>query len=115
MTPLEGTREKTEELYDRMSRVAHSRRSSCVNSAWERGREMAYGWHPSPLRRAGAASWAASMTEEVINSVGDALRALYSQESFFTERIAPLRDAVQAVRRMNPLDEASIRRAAGTA
>jgi hypothetical protein len=115
LTPLESTREKTEELYDRMSRVAHSRRSSCVNSVWEPARQMAYGWHPSPLRRAGAASWAASMTGEVVNSVGDALRALYGKEKFFTNRIVPLRESLEAVRRTAPLDEESIRRAAGTA
>lgn len=114
---LPPTREKTEALYDRMSRVAHNRRSSCVDAVFEAGRMMAYGRHPSPIRRAGYAAWAASMTTEVVDSVGEALHALhalYSRQGFFTDRIVPLRDAIEAVRVSAPLDEQSIRRAAGT-
>jgi hypothetical protein len=112
--PAASIREKTEALYDLMSRVAHNRRSSCVDAVFEAGRMMAYGRHPSPIRRAGYAAWAASMTTEVVNSVGDALRALYSHDGLFTDRIVPLRDAIEAVRVSAPLDEQSIRRAAGT-
>lgn len=108
------TKEKTEALYDLMSRVAHNRRSSCVDAVSEPGRQMAYGWHPSAIRRAGYAAWAASMTTEVLNSVGDALRALYSQPRFFSEKIVPLRVSIEAVRESSPLDEQSIRLAAGT-
>ena len=114
MTPPEPVREKTEQLYDRMSRSAHNRRSSCVDAVWEPGRRMAYGYNPTAIRRASYATWAASMTTEVTNAVGDALRALYSQERFFTERITPLLKSIDAVRAASPLDEASIRRAAGT-
>lgn len=55
------------------------------------------------------------MTGEVVNAVGDALRALFSQPRFFTDRIEPLRGELEAVRMSAPLDEASIRRQAGTA
>jgi hypothetical protein len=110
-----STKEMTEQLYDLMSRVAHNRRSSCVNSVWEPGRRMIYGWHPSAIRRAGNAAWAASMTAEVVNSVGGALSGLYSQEQFFTKRILPLHESIQAVLLSAPLDEQSIRLAAGTA
>jgi len=113
--PISSTRDMTELLYDRMSRVAHSRRSSCVDAVWVRGRMMPYGHHPSAIRRAGYATWAAAMTVEVVNSVGDALRALYSQERFFTEHMRPLITSIEAVRQSTPLDELSIRRAAGTA
>lgn len=111
---IPSTKEKTEALYDLMSRAAHNRRSSCVDAVWEPGRRMAYGRNSSAIRRAGYAAWAASMTEEVLNSVGDALRALYSQPQFFTDRIVPLLKSVEAVRRSAPLDEQSIRLASGT-
>ncbi len=113
--PLHPSRERTEVLYDLMSRVAHSRRSSCVDSVAEVGRVMSYGRHPSAIRRAGYAEWAATMTTECVNSVGDALRALYSQPDFFTKRMLPLQQAIEAVRLSNPLDERSLRAAAGTA
>lgn len=111
---IASAKEKTETLYDLMSRAAHNRRSSCVDAVWERGRQMAYGPHPSAIRRAGYTAWAASMTTEVLNSVGDALRALYSQSQFFTERIVPLINGIEAVRQSAPLDEQSIRSDAGT-
>jgi hypothetical protein len=106
--------EAIEELYDKLSRPAHNRRSSCVDSVWEPGRRMAYGYNPSAIRRAGTASWAASMTGEVLNSVGDGLRALYSRRMFFVEEIVPLQQSLEAVRVSAPLDERTIREAAGT-
>lgn len=109
-SPLEAI----EEMYDKLSRPAHNRRSSCVDSVWEPGRRMAYGYNPSAIRRAGTASWAASMTGEVLNTVGDALRALYSRPRFFFEEIVPLQQSLEAVRASAPLDERSIRVAAGT-
>jgi len=111
---IPSTKAMTEEVYDHLSRVAHSRRSSCVDAVWAPGRQMAYGWHPSAIRRAGYASWAAAMTTEVLNAVGDALHHLYGTQKFFTEEIVPLRASVEAVRQSAPLDEKSIRRAAGT-
>jgi hypothetical protein len=47
------------------------------------------------------------MTTEVLNSVGDALRALYSQPQFFTERIVPLVKGIEAVRQSAPLESGS--------
>jgi hypothetical protein len=114
LSRIPSTKEKTEELYDLMSRTAHNRRSSCVDAVWEPGRQMTYGRSPSAIRRAGYAAWAASMTTEVLNSVGDALRALYSQPEFITERIVPLANGIDAVRQSVPLDEHSIRVEAGT-
>ncbi len=54
------------------------------------------------------------MTTEVLNSVGDSLRALYSQPKFFDEHIVPLTKGIDAVRQSAPLDERSIRLEAGT-
>lgn len=114
LSRIASTKEKTEELYDLMSRTAHNRRSSCVDAVSEPARRMAYGWNPSAIRRAGYTAWAASMTTDVLNSVGDALRALYSQPEFTTERIVPLVNGINAVREAAPLDEDSIRRESGT-
>jgi hypothetical protein len=105
----------TEDMYDRLSRVAHSRRSSCVNSVSEAGRQMVYGRHPSAIHRADCAVWAAGMTTEVTLYVGGALAALYSKPNFFTESILPLQKSIEAVRESAPLDGASIRAAAGSA
>src|SRR5438093_2315215 len=46
---LGRTGQLVDELYDRMSRVAHNRRSTCVSSFSEPLREFAYGRHPSPI------------------------------------------------------------------
>jgi len=102
-----------DEVYDRMSRVAHSRRSTCVSSVAEPLREFAYGRHPSPLRRATVVEWASSMTGEVLNAVGDALRAFYGQ-GFFVEKIAPLVGSIDAVRKTAPLDDESLNAAAAS-
>lgn len=111
LPPLGNTIDFKEELYDRMSRTAHNRRSSCVSSLWKEGRQMAYGRAPSALRWASAVEWTSSMTVEVVNSVGDALRSFY-QGDFFVEKMAPLVQSIDAIRKTCPLDEGSIRQAA---
>jgi hypothetical protein len=113
LPPIAWSGALTEDLYDRLSRVAHGRRSSCVNSVWEAGRQMAYGRNASAIHRADCAVWAAGMTTEVTVYVGGALRALYSKPDFFTQIILPLQKSIDAVRESAPLDEASIRAAAG--
>jgi len=47
------------------------------------------------------------MTVEVVNSVGDALRSFY-QGDFFVEKMAPLVQSIDAIRKTCPLDEDSI-------
>jgi hypothetical protein len=101
------------EMYDRLSRTAYNRRSSCVDALWEPARRMFYGYSPSAIRRAGYASWAASMTTETASYVGEALRPFYGN-AFFGEQIQPLLDSITAIRQAQPLDEPSIREAAGT-
>lgn len=105
------TKAGSEELYDRLSRAVHNRRSSCVNSVWVGGRSMAYGVAPNPLRRATTVEWTASVTVEVASSVGDALRAFLGEE-FFGSKIAPLIGELEAVRKTLPLDEEAILEAA---
>jgi len=111
LPPLGNTKALKEELYDRMSRTAHNRRSSCVSSLWKEGREMAYGRAPSALRWATAVEWTSSMTVEVVNSVGDALRSFY-QGDFFVKEMVPLIQSINAIRKTCPLDENSIHQAA---
>jgi hypothetical protein len=110
---LKSTLALNEELYDRLSRTAHSRRSSCINSYWPDGRRFTYGTHPSPLRRAAATEWAGSMTVEVALSVGDALSGFYGRQ-FFPTNVRPLIESIEAIRRDQPLGEEAIRAAAGT-
>jgi hypothetical protein len=111
LPPLGNTKALKEDLYDRMSRTAHNRRSSCVSSLWKEGRKMAYGRAPSALRWASAVEWTSSMTVEVVNSVGDALRSFY-QGNFFVKEMAPLVQSIDAIQKTCPLDEVSIRKAA---
>ena len=113
LPPLGSTNDLKADLYDHMSRTAHNRRSSCVSSLWKDGREMAYGRAPSALRWASTVSWTSSMTIEVVNSVGDSLRAFY-QGNFFVEKMAPLIQSINAIRETFPLDEGSIYQAAAS-
>jgi hypothetical protein len=112
-TPLGSSMALMDQLYDLMSRTARSRRSSCVDSVRVDSRSMACGYHPSGTRRAGWADWTASMVTEVTNYVGDGLAAL-ATPGFFAQEIRPLVASIEAVRVTCPLDEDSIRRAAGT-
>jgi hypothetical protein len=105
------TKAGSEKLYDRLSRTVHNRRSSCVSSVWVAGRSMAYGIAPNPLRQATTVEWTASVTVEVANSVGDALRAFLG-EGFFVSHVAPLIRELEAVREALPLDEKAILEAA---
>jgi hypothetical protein len=72
---------------------------------------MAYGIAPNPLRRATTVEWSASVTVEVANAVGDALRAFFGRD-FFVSKIAPLVLEVEAVRQSLPLDKAALLEAA---
>lgn len=74
---------------------------------------MAYGRAPNALRWASAVEWTSSMTIEVVNSVGDALRSFY-QGNFFVEKMAPLVQSIEAIRKTCPLDEDSIHQAAAS-
>jgi hypothetical protein len=105
------TKSGSEELYDRLSRTVHNRRSSCVSSVWVAGRSMAYGVAPNPLRRATTVEWTVSVTIEVANSVGDALRAFFG-DGFFGSNVAPLIRELEAARKTLPLDEEAILEAA---
>ncbi len=98
----------TEELYDQMSRAAHNRRSSCLEGLNDPARRFSYGVQQDPFRRGESAIWAASMTGEIINSVGDALRALYGTNAYFAKQIAPLFLALHAVRDEFRLDRDSL-------
>ena len=96
-----------DELYDRLSRVTHSRRSSCTSSVNETLREFSYGRHASPIRRGSVVELSSVMTQEVVNAVGDGIRAFRSP-GFFSEEVQPLYLSIEAVRRTCPLDHESV-------
>lgn len=110
---IPGTSEATEEMYDKLSRSAHNRRSACLDSVGESVRMMAYGHHPSPLRRGAYVEWGCSMTVEVALAVGQGLEAFFGH-GFAVKSVGPVIQAIYAVREAEPLDEESVRIAAGT-
>lgn len=109
---LESSIDKGDEMYDRLSRFVHNRRSVCVDSLWERGREMAYGRNPSILRRASAVEYGGTVTVQVVQVVGSALETFRGQH-FFSKEVLPLVAGIEAARDDSPLDERSILTAAG--
>ena len=56
---------------------------------------------------------AASLTIETVDLVGDALGLFYSS-TFYKDKVLPLRQSITAISQAQPLDERSIREAAGT-
>jgi hypothetical protein len=106
-------KEMNERMYDLLSRAAHNRRSACLESLWESGREMAYGWQPSVLHRAYYVGWAGQITVEVVHAVGDGFAAFFGKDFFLTE-MQPLIDEIERVTREFPLGERELREAAGT-
>ena len=54
---IRASKDLNERMYDMLSRTAHNRRSSCLDTVWLPARQMAYGYHPSAVRRAAYASW----------------------------------------------------------
>lgn len=110
---LGRSKELDAEMYDRLSRTAHNRRSSCLDAVSLPARQMAYGYHPSAIRRAGYTSWASRLTIETVDLVGDALGLFYSP-TFFEDKVKPLRRSIEAIEQAQPLDQRSIREAAGT-
>jgi hypothetical protein len=103
-----------ETLYDALSREAHNRRSACLSSLWQEGRVMAYGPNPSPLHRAYYVGWASEVTIEVVHYAGGALSSFLGGKTFFSSEVEPLREQIETAIQAFPLDEESIRAAAGT-
>jgi hypothetical protein len=111
---IRETTELDEGMYDMLSRTAHNRRASCLDAVWLPARRMSYGYNASAVRRAAYASWAGALTVEVADMVGDALGMFFGR-SFHREKIVPLKQSLEAIDHAQPLDERSIREAAGTA
>jgi hypothetical protein len=99
-------------LYDRLSRTAHNRRSSVINAVNAEIRTMDYGITTHPLRLAHAASWAAGAVTNTALHVGHSLQGFYG-DGWLRQEILPRVEAITAVRRDNPLSEASLLRSAG--
>jgi hypothetical protein len=98
------------ELYDILSRAAHNRRSSCVSSLWQDGRQMAYGRAHNALRWAETVDWVSRNTANVVHAVGDALSTFYGVK-VFTPTILALEQRVNSIRQAYPLDRTSLHHA----
>jgi hypothetical protein len=100
------------EQYDLLSRAGHNRRQAVLDAVSVLMRRMVVGYEPDPLVRAMQASWANTVTTNVVTFVGDAL-GLFIQSTFRADVIEPLHERLVEVRRTHPLDRAAILRDAG--
>lgn len=103
-----GTGEQRAALYDRLSRGAHHRRSSLLNAVSVPTRSMAYGVDDDPLRAATAATWSASLTTSVLLTCAATLGGFFEPTTTLTVELKPLIDAIEAIRRDQPLDESTV-------
>jgi hypothetical protein len=102
--PPPATLPMSQTLYDRLSRAGHNRRGAVRGDAVSvELRLMVYGPHPDPVVRGVYVFWGGAMIEESVLAVGAALMHFYGGE-FFRGEVAPLRDAIQAIRKTMPLD-----------
>jgi hypothetical protein len=90
------------QLYDVLSRVAHSRRSGVRDAVSVELRQMATGPHPDPRIRAEYVFYGGMIVEEVALAVGDALGRFYGPGWFLTQ-VKPLIDTLTTLREMVPL------------
>jgi hypothetical protein len=110
---LSRSTEVSAEMYDKLSRAGHNRRSAALDAWWPQGRRMAYGPHWSAIRRAAYVRLVGLNLSGLVGVAGDALRRMLPPGTWEAQW-APLRDSVDAMNALAPLDVASIRRAAGT-
>ena len=105
---LDGMREgdqllvATRQIYDVLSRIAHSRRSGVKDAVSAELRQMATGPHPDPGIRAEYVEYTGHIIEEVLLHVGDALGRFYGP-GWFTTQVKPLIESIQKLRVMVPL------------
>ncbi|MGH2893947.1 MAG: hypothetical protein ACRDPM_11890, partial [Solirubrobacteraceae bacterium] len=77
------------QIYDVLSRVAHTRRSGTSDSVSVGLRTMATGPHPDPAIRGSYVDYAGRIIEEVLLTVGEVLGRFYP-DGWFTENMKPL-------------------------
>ena len=99
-----------DDLYDMLSRAGHNRREAVLDAVSVPLQRMTVGYDPDPLNRALYASWATTMTSEVVAFVGDALN-LFIQLDFPSKVVGPMHQRIIDVRRSHPLDRAAVLKA----
>lgn len=106
---LDGMREgdqllrASRQIYDVLSRIAHSRRSGVKDAVSAELRRMATGPHPDPVIRAQYVEYTGHIVEEAVLHVGDALGRFHGR-GWFTAQVKPLIESIQKLRVVVPLD-----------
>ena len=101
-------------VYDDLSRAAHGRRSSTLESFYVPTRHMARGARYALLDEAKAVEWASSTTSGVVLAAGAMLLGFYGHE-YVESNVLCLSAGIDAIRDTQPLDSDTIARAAGLA
>lgn len=101
-------------VYEDLSRAAHGRRSSTLESFYVPTRHMARGGHYALLDQAKAVEWATSTSSGVIVAAATMFLGFYGQE-YVERNILCLYTALNAIRETQPLGSDAIAREAGIA
>ncbi len=99
-------------VYDDLSRAAHGRRSSALESFYAPTRHMARGARYAILDQAKAVEWASSTTSGVVLAASAMLLPFHGQE-YIEDNVLCLYAAIGAIRETQPLDSNMIAREAG--
>jgi hypothetical protein len=109
---LESLSAADKRVYDDLSRAAHGRRSSILESYYAPTRHMARGTRYALLDQATAVEWASSTTSGVLLAAGVMLLPFYGQK-YVEDRVLPLHAGIAAIRDAQPLDSDAIAREVG--
>ena len=101
-------------VYDDLSRAAHGRRSSLLESFYVPTRHMARGARYAILDQAKAVEWASSTTSGVVLAAAAMLLPFYGQE-YVESNVLCLSAAIDAIRHTQALDSDVIARDVGLA
>ena len=100
-----------DDLYDMLSRAGHNRREAVLDAVSVPLQRMTVGYDPRPAPTGRfIASWATTMTSEVVAFVGDALNP-FIQLDFPSKVVGPMHQRIIDVRRSHPLDRAAVLKA----
>ncbi len=99
-------------VYDDLSRAAHGRRSSMLESFYAPTRHMARGARYALLDQAKAVEWASSTTSGVVLAAGATLLPFHGQE-YIESNVLCLSAAIDAIRDTQPLGSDAIARDVG--
>jgi hypothetical protein len=101
-------------VYDALSRAAHGRRSSMLESFYAPTRHMARGTRYALLDQARAVEWASSTTSGVVLAASAMMLPFYGQK-YIEDNVLCLYVAIGALRETQPLDPDVIAREVGLA